>query len=243
VNTAVITLAAPVAAAFPEAEIRLVVVSGLDNTEPWPEAGQVRAEAEAAVAAGTISADPAVNESVASWQEAYRAFGTNPKRSRPSVDALLRRVTRSGVLPRISPAVDAYNAVSVLSSLPAGAFDLDRVRGDVEIRLAGDRDRFEPLGEPGEWEDTRPGEVVYADADSVLTRHWNHRDCHRTMLRPDSRNAVFILERASGAVPSERLDRAVARLAAILAAHADAMRTFVLSPGRPTAELTSVAAS
>ena len=96
-NTAVITLAAPVAAAFPEAEIRLVVVSGLDNTEPWPEAGQVRAEAEAAVAAGTVSADPAVNESVASWQEAYRAFGTNPKRSRPSVDALLRRVTKSGV--------------------------------------------------------------------------------------------------------------------------------------------------
>jgi DNA/RNA-binding domain of Phe-tRNA-synthetase-like protein len=178
-------------------------------------------------------------ESVASWQEAYRAFGTNPKRSRPSVDALLRRVTKSGVLPRISPAVDAYNAVSVLSSLPAGAFDQDRVRGDVEIRLARAGDRFEPLGEPGEWEDTRPGEVVYADADSVLTRHWNHRDCHRTMLRPDSRNGIFILERASGKVPSERLDQAVARLAAILAGHAGTVRISVLSPGQPTAELRS----
>jgi DNA/RNA-binding domain of Phe-tRNA-synthetase-like protein len=143
-----ITLAGPVAEGFPEAEIRLVVAHGLDNTTPWPETDQVRAEAEAAVAAGTVSADPAVNESVASWQEAYRAFGTNPKRFRPSVDALLRRVTKSGVLPRISPAVDAYNGVSVLSSLPAGAFDLDRVRGDIEIRLAAEGDRFEPLGEP-----------------------------------------------------------------------------------------------
>jgi DNA/RNA-binding domain of Phe-tRNA-synthetase-like protein len=236
-----ITLTGPVAAAFPEAEIRLVVAHGLDNTTPWPETEQVRAEAEAAVAAGTVSADPAVNGSVASWQEAYRAFGTNPKRSRPSVDALLRRVTKSGVLPRISPAVDAYNSVSVLSSLPAGAFDLDRVRGDIEIRLAVEGDRFEPLGEPGEWEDTRPGEVIYADRDSVLTRHWNHRDCHRTMLRADSRNAIFILERASGKVPSERLDQAVARLAAILAAHADTVRTCTLSPARPTAELGSVA--
>ena len=236
-----ITLTGPVAAEFPEAEIRLVVAYGLDNTVPWPEADQVRAEAEAAVAAGTVSADPAVNESVASWQDAYRAFGTNPKRSRPSVDALLRRVTKSGVLPRISPAVDAYNSVSVLSSLPAGAFDLDRVHGDIEIRLAAEGDRFEPLGEPGQWEDTRPGEVIYADRDSVLTRHWNHRDCHRTMLRPDSRNAIFILERASGTLPSGRLDQAVRRLAAILATHADTVRTHTLSAAHPTAELASVA--
>jgi DNA/RNA-binding domain of Phe-tRNA-synthetase-like protein len=235
-----ITLTGPVADGFPEAEIRLVVAHRLDNTTPWPETDQVRAEAEAAVAAGTVSADPAVNESVASWQEAYRAFGTNPKRFRPSVDALLRRVTKSGVLPRISPAVDAYNSVSVLSSLPAGAFDLDRVRGDIQIRLAAEGDRFEPLGEPGAWEDTRPGEVIYADSSSVLTRHWNHRDCHRTMLRADSRNAIFILERASGKVPSERLDQAGARLAAILAAHADTVRTCTLSPAQPTAELGSV---
>jgi DNA/RNA-binding domain of Phe-tRNA-synthetase-like protein len=232
-----ITLAAPVAGAFPEAEIWLVVAYGLDNATPWPETDQVRAEAEAAVADGSVSADPVSNDSVASWHEAYRGFGTNPKRFRPSVDALLRRVTKSRVLPRISPAVDAYNAVSVLSSLPAGAFDLDRVRGDIEIRLAGTDDRFEPLGEPGQWEDTRPGEVIYADADSVLTRHWNHRDCHRTMLRPDSRNAIFILERASAKVSAGRLDRAAAQLAAILAAHAGQVRTHTLSPGQPVATL------
>jgi DNA/RNA-binding domain of Phe-tRNA-synthetase-like protein len=234
-----ITLTPAVAAAFPEAGIWLVVASGLDNATPWPEADQVRAEAEAAVADGLVSADPASNDSVASWHEAYRAFGTNPKRFRPSVDALLRRVTKSGVLPRISPAVDAYNAVSVLSSLPAGAFDLDRVRGDIEIRLAGTDDRFEPLGEPGQWEDTRPGEVIYADADSVLTRHWNHRDCHRTMLRPDSRNAIFILERASAKVPADRLDRAAAQLAAILAGHAGQVQTRTVSPGQPVATLTA----
>ena len=232
-----VTLTAPVAEAFPEAEIWLVVAYGLDNTAPWPEADQVRAEAEAAVASGTVSADPAVNDSVASWHDAYRAFGTNPKRVRPSVDALLRRVTKSGVLPRISPAVDTYNAVSVLSSLPAGAFDLDRVSGDIEIRYARAGDQFEPLGEPGEWEEARPGEVVYADADSVLTRHWNHRDSHRTMLRPDSRNAVFILERASAKVPADRLDQAAARLAALLAGHANRVRTHTLSPGHPSATL------
>jgi hypothetical protein len=59
------------------------------------------------------------------------------------------------------------------------------------------------------------------------------------MLRADSRNALFILERASGKVPSERLGAAVTRLAAILAAHADTVRTCTLSPAQPPAELGS----
>jgi hypothetical protein len=61
------------------------------------------------------------------------------------------------------------------------------------------------------------------------------------MLRPESRNAIFVLERASGKVPSGRLETAVARLAAILAAHAGTVRTHTLSPARPTAGPESVA--
>jgi len=61
------------------------------------------------------------------------------------------------------------------------------------------------------------------------------------MLRAGSRTAMFILERASGKVPSERLEAAVTRLAAILAAHADTVRTHTVGQAQPTAELTSQA--
>jgi DNA/RNA-binding domain of Phe-tRNA-synthetase-like protein len=148
---------------------------------------------------------------------------------RPSVEALLRRVRKSGALPTISPAVDAYNSVSVLSGLPAGAFDLDRVTGDIEIRFAREGDRFEPLGEPGEWEAPRAGEVVYADAETVLTRHWNHRDCHRTMVRADSRDVLFMVERVSGKVSPDECGQATDRLAGVLAAHARSVEILVLS--------------
>jgi DNA/RNA-binding domain of Phe-tRNA-synthetase-like protein len=36
---------------------------------------------------------------VADWRDAYRAFGAKPQRTRPSVEALLRRL--DGGLPRI----------------------------------------------------------------------------------------------------------------------------------------------
>src|SRR5919205_658942 len=53
---------------------------------------------------------------VEAWREAYRGFGVNPKRARPSVDALLRR----GDLPEINRVVDAYNTISVRYELPIG---------------------------------------------------------------------------------------------------------------------------
>ncbi|MFE3031363.1 B3/4 domain-containing protein [Streptomyces canus] len=235
-----VILAPEVSEAFPETEIRLVFAGRLDNSSPWREAQDIRTEAAEAVAHGRAEAFGEESDHIASWHAAYRAFGTNPRRFRPSVDALLRRVRKSGSLPSISPAVDAYNAVSVLWGLPAGAFDLDRVAGDIVIRHAGDADKFEPLGEPGEWESTRPGEVVYADAESVLTRHWNHRDCHRTMLRPDSRNALFMLERVSGKVPLDELDQAAERLAGIVAAHAQHVETHPLNRGSAQVTLPTV---
>ena len=231
-----VTLAPEVSEAFPETEIRFIVAQGLDNSSPWLEAAQIREEAETAIANGRAESFGEESDHIASWHAAYRAFGTNPRRFRPSVDALLRRVRKSGSLPSISPAVDAYNAVSVLSGLPAGAFDLDRVAGDIVIRQAHDGDLFEPLGEPGEWESARAGEVVYADAEAVLTRHWNHRDCHRTMVRADSHNALFMLERVSGKVPLEELDLAAERLAGILAGHAQHVETHPLN--RDSAQVT-----
>lgn len=64
----------------------------------------------------------------------YRAAGVDPTRTRPSSEALLRRVLREHPLPRVNAAVDAINLASLFFLLPIGLYDLDRVRGDVELR-------------------------------------------------------------------------------------------------------------
>jgi DNA/RNA-binding domain of Phe-tRNA-synthetase-like protein len=70
----------------------------------------------------------------------YRAAGVDPTRTRPSSEALLRRVLRQQPLPRVNAAVDAINLASLFFLLPIGLYDLDRVRGDIELRRgrAGD---------------------------------------------------------------------------------------------------------
>lgn len=64
----------------------------------------------------------------------YRATGVDPTRTRPSSEALLRRVLKDQPLPRVNAAVDAINLASLCFLLPIGLYDLDRVRGDVELR-------------------------------------------------------------------------------------------------------------
>ncbi|MFJ8040746.1 B3/4 domain-containing protein [Kitasatospora sp. NPDC096147] len=225
-----------VATAFPQARIVLVTAHGVRGREEWPATAGALAELEQ-LAAGSWRPADETDERIAAWHAAYRAFGTNPRRVRPSVDALGRRLARQGRLPRINPAVDSYNAVSVRHGLPAGAFDLAALEGEVTIRHAAGGERFTPLGEPETVEHPVPGEVVYADGEHVLTRHWNHRDAHRTRVTADSRAVVFVLETLRAEHDGALLTAATDDLLALLAPHADATAVHALSPAGPVVEL------
>ena len=77
---------------------------------------------------------------IAGLQEArrlYRSVGMDPTRYRPSSEALLRRLLQGRPLYIISNAVDACNLASMSFLLPIGLYDLDRVQGDVTLRLGG----------------------------------------------------------------------------------------------------------
>ncbi|MFD5746639.1 B3/4 domain-containing protein [Streptomyces sp. NPDC127033] len=222
-----------VADAFPGALIALVTATGLRGREPWPRTAAALVELEQGLADGTWHPADESDPRIEAWHTAYRAFGTNPRRIRPSVDALGRRLAKKGALPRIGPAVDAYNAVSVRHALPAGAFDLDRVTGDVEIRHADGTESFTPLGEPDTAETPKPGEVVYADTTGVLTRHWNHRDAHRTRVTEDSARVAFLLETVHADRDGDLLKAAAEELHGLLAPHSDRTEVYYLGPAQP----------
>ncbi|MGV9774393.1 B3/B4 domain-containing protein [Streptosporangium sp. NPDC003464] len=129
---------------------------------------------------------------VEAWREAYRAFGAKPQRTRPSVDALVRRMP----LPEINLVVDAYNTVSVRHGLPIGGEDLARYEGAARlVRAAGD-EPFEVV-EKGEPAVDHPeiGEVVWRDDRGVTCRRWNWRQCVRTRITEETTDALFLLER------------------------------------------------
>src|SRR5579875_271572 len=221
---------------WPEAEIRLVWVHGLDNRGAWDAISRAIEDLERRLKVGEWAPAGEDAAEIRVWHDAYRRFGTNPRKFRPSLDALSRRIARTGSFPRINPAVDAYNLISVTHRIPAGAFDLQQVAGDIAIRLSHPADRFTPLGEPNTVETPHPGEVVYADGQRVLTRHWNHRDADATKLTESTRSALFCLDRVEAwAVSEERMAAAAAALAALLAPGAEQVLTGTLDRAHPDA--------
>jgi DNA/RNA-binding domain of Phe-tRNA-synthetase-like protein len=163
----------------PDFAVLLMTAEGLVN---GPSAGSESADGLAEAAAPHVEA----------WREAYRGFGVNPKRARPSVDALLRRPE----LPAINGVVDAYNVISVRHGLPIGGEDLDTYVGPARLTRAVGDEEFATVkdGEPV-IEHPEPGEVIWRDDAGVTCRRWNWRQCTRTHITEQTKNALFILER------------------------------------------------
>ncbi|MTE17734.1 hypothetical protein F0L17_01015 [Streptomyces sp. TRM43335] len=230
-------LAPAVADAFPDTLIAVVTATGLRGHEPWPDTTAALGELEQRLADGAWRPADESDPRVEAWHTAYRSFGTNPRRVRPSVDALGRRLAKKGSLPRINPAVDSYNVVSVRHGLPAGAFDLDHVTGGIDIRHADGTETFTPLGEPDTIEHPKPGEIVYADALGVLTRHWNHRDAHRTRVTEDSTRVAFVLETLHATRDGHLLEAAANELRDLLARHAEQTTVRHLGPAQPRVDV------
>ena len=77
---------------------------------------------------------------------AYKSFGRDPGRYRVSSEALLRRVRRGDELCRINSVVDVNNLISVTSGSSVGSYDLERIRGAIVFRRAGQGEGYTGIG-------------------------------------------------------------------------------------------------
>lgn len=234
-----IAFADDVLADYPEAEVSFIVATSLDNTSRWGLLEDTIEEIDRELAKDSWAPPNQDDPFIESWHAAYRSFGLNPKRTRPSVEALRRRVVRDRRLPRINSAVDTYNVISLRHELPAGAFDIDAVEGDIVIRRARAGEPFRGIG--GDDDTTREGEIVYADARRILTRGWNYRDCDHTKVTLATRTALFMVERISRVVPCEALEDALDELKSLMRGHAQVTARTSLNRHHPKTVLPNTA--
>lgn len=155
-----------------------------------------------------LVADSERDAHLLAWSETYNAFGSKPKRFPCSADALLKRTIRDGVLPRINPLVDVYNAVSILHGLPVGGEDQSHYRGCPRLTRADGSETFDTTknGEP-HTENPDAGEVIWRDEAGVTCRRWNWRQGTRTRIEEGASELWFVLE-ALHPLPAARLEEA-----------------------------------
>ena len=134
----------------------------------------------------------------------YKRVGIDPTKTRPSSEALLRRVCKGEPLPRVNAAVDVCNWCSVETQVPYGLYDLDRVEGDVVLRLGTAGEEYAGIRK----------EVVHlagrlALADGVGPFGNPTSDSARTMVTTASTRVVFVMF-VPGELPARVADDALA---------------------------------
>ena len=72
----------------------------------------------------------------------YRRMGIDPTKTRPSSEALLRRVRKGQPLPRINSLVDVCNRCSLEVQLLYGLYDADAIVGAIEFRYGQTGDEY-----------------------------------------------------------------------------------------------------
>jgi len=79
-------------------------------------------------------------------REAYKAFGGDPNRYRPSADSLYRRIVKGNELYPINTLVDIINMISLKTGYSIGAFDLDKVAGNIVVGIGRKGEPYEGIG-------------------------------------------------------------------------------------------------
>jgi DNA/RNA-binding domain of Phe-tRNA-synthetase-like protein len=146
------------------------------------------------------------NPTVRAYRDFYWKLDIDPTKTRPSGEALLRRVLHEKELPRISTVVDAYNLASMKTIIPISGFGKDRLNPPFWIRFAKNGEAFMGIGmnKPVTLTDNM---LILADENQILCIY-PYRDSDHTKITEQTRNLLIVGYGAPG-ITEQQLKEAV----------------------------------
>jgi DNA/RNA-binding domain of Phe-tRNA-synthetase-like protein len=207
-------------AMFPQFCRGIVLAAGIDNSGSRPELEDLLRKQEE-----MMRRDPAIDLAthprLLVWKDAYRQFGSNPNKFTPSIVFLAKQVKSGKALRSISPAVDAFNIISVKHMIPCGGDDMNSVEGDVTLGRAVSDETFAPIFKTEEIEHPESGEVIYVNrlTRRVLCRRWNWRNADFSKITPETRNLAINIDGMMPTIDRKEIEEAAEELKQLLLQH------------------------
>jgi DNA/RNA-binding domain of Phe-tRNA-synthetase-like protein len=137
----------------------------------------------------------------------YKKIGIDPTKTRPSNEALLRRVRKGDSIPRINSAVDIVNWCSLEFQLPYGLYDAARISGPVTMRRGAEGESYAGIRK----DDVNVGgRITVADEHGPFGNPTS--DSARTMVTPAT-TALLVIIYAPREISRTNLQQALAATA------------------------------
>jgi len=143
--------------------------------------------------------------------KAYRQFywsklKIDPTKIRPSGEALIRRILQGKELPVIILFVDIYNLASAFTKIPIGAYDSDKINGNIILRKAKNGDKFIAIGNK---EIILNGnELITIDEKGTILSQFPYRDAENTKISENSKNIFIACYGIEGIIKEELFNAA-----------------------------------
>lgn len=176
---------------FSDLKIGIIVCKNIDNTKNHNDINKLLNEVSNSAKKSLEGVELCEYPIIRQWRDAYKKFGE--KKSRSSIESLIRSVVNGRDIPNINALVDIYNVISLKYFLPCGGEDIDRIDNDMELTLSNGKEIFLPLGSI-EKENPNEGEVIYKFGDNVICRCFNYRESDITKLTEATTNAFLCIE-------------------------------------------------
>ncbi len=174
---------------FPELAICIGTIRGICNQKENEFLSQLKRVAYREARAKHRVETLKDNLMVRAYRDFYWKLDIDPTKTRPSGEALLRRVLNGNKLPSISAVVDAYNLASMETIVPISGFDLDRLNMPFHIRFAKN-ESFSGIGMNKPMPLTKKMLVLTDEKQVLCIYPYRDSDCAKITLQ--TQNAAMV---------------------------------------------------
>ena len=110
-----------------------------------------------------------------------------------SPESIFKMLFKKGKLANINFLVDTYNYISVMDRISIGAHDMNKIVGDVTLKLTNGSERFVPLGSELA-EPVSVGEYCYFDSSGEVICRLDCKQCDKTKITKKTNSCLIVLQ-------------------------------------------------
>lgn len=173
-------------------KIKAVVIEGINNKEISEEYEAWRKEKVASLIEKYKDYDIKSDPIIEGFYELHQEVGVPRRKNLPASENLIRLLTKREDLISINKAVDIYNILSIESKLCLGAHDIDKVDGNVTLKITDGTEKFLPLGSE-ELKPVKAGEYSFVDDNNDVVCWLDIRQVDKTKVTEDSKNVLYLI--------------------------------------------------
>jgi len=126
------------------------------------------------------------------FYQLHQKVGVPRRKNLPASENLIKLLVKRENLIHINKAVDIYNIISMNSKLCLGAHDIDKISGNVTLKICDGTENFIPLGSE-ESKTINAGEYSFVDDSNDVICWLDIRQVDKTKVTKDSKNILYLI--------------------------------------------------